>query len=226
MDGRKRGAGRPTAAPREGQKSTLGIRASAELKARLNRSAKENARSLSQEAELRLEQSFRDELTIEHSSITKMIYGPQLAGVLALISDATKKLCPMAAYESTLSVAPEIDWLSDPFAYGQFEKAVRDILDALRPPGSPDALERTGKPPNEWWWKNLGTMMAGMVLDGARDPEGHRFPKQIREVLSPHATDRSQKIRELLGAKIADSIAFDWSRIKTEASQHSGRDRK
>ena len=51
-------AGRPTTAPREGEKATLGIRASASLKDRLLAAAEVSARSLSAEAEFRLEQSF------------------------------------------------------------------------------------------------------------------------------------------------------------------------
>jgi hypothetical protein len=58
MEGKRR-SGRPTTAPRAGEKATLGIRASAELKGRLLEVAAVNDRSLSAEAEIRLEQSFR-----------------------------------------------------------------------------------------------------------------------------------------------------------------------
>ena len=55
----RRPAGRPVTASKPGQKATLGIRATATLKDRLAVAAKRNDRSLSQEAELRLEASFQ-----------------------------------------------------------------------------------------------------------------------------------------------------------------------
>lgn len=53
--------GRPTTPGRDGEKATLGIHASASLKMRLIDASKVSGRSLSAEAEFRLEQSFRDD---------------------------------------------------------------------------------------------------------------------------------------------------------------------
>jgi len=58
IDRRPMRPGRPAIAAKQGQKATLGIRATAELKDRLIAAANRNDRSLSQEAELRLERSF------------------------------------------------------------------------------------------------------------------------------------------------------------------------
>jgi hypothetical protein len=54
----KRRSGRPTTTAEPGKKVTLSIRATPDLKGRLDQQAKANDRSLSQEAEVRLEQSF------------------------------------------------------------------------------------------------------------------------------------------------------------------------
>jgi predicted DNA-binding protein len=50
--------GRPTKLATTGQRVSLGLRVTAEIKERLDRAAKESGRSQSQEAELRLERSF------------------------------------------------------------------------------------------------------------------------------------------------------------------------
>lgn len=62
---RKR-VGRPTTPGKAGEKASLGVRVSPALKARLIWAAEENGRSLSQEAELRLERSFETESIHHH----------------------------------------------------------------------------------------------------------------------------------------------------------------
>ena len=55
--------GRPTRPPRPGERVTLGLRVTADLKRKLEKDALKNGRSLSQEAEIRLERSYdRDEI--------------------------------------------------------------------------------------------------------------------------------------------------------------------
>lgn len=80
--------GRPTTPGLEGQKSTLSIRASAELKARLDAAAKERGRSLSQEAEVRLEQSFREDRPL--LAALELAYDRPLAGLLVVVGDAMR----------------------------------------------------------------------------------------------------------------------------------------
>jgi hypothetical protein len=59
----KKRVGRPTRPPRPGERVTLGLRVSAEMKRKLEKDAIKNGRSLSQEAEFRLERSYdRDEI--------------------------------------------------------------------------------------------------------------------------------------------------------------------
>jgi hypothetical protein len=54
----KRRVGRPTRPPRSGERVTLGLRVTADLKRKLEKDAGKSGRSLSQEAEIRLEQSY------------------------------------------------------------------------------------------------------------------------------------------------------------------------
>jgi predicted transcriptional regulator len=61
----KKRVGRPTRPPRPGERVTLGLRVSADLKRKLEKDAVKAARSLSQEAELRLEQSYDREWIVK-----------------------------------------------------------------------------------------------------------------------------------------------------------------
>lgn len=64
MDKRKR-LGRPMKPPTPGERTPLGLRVTAETKRKLEAAAIESGRSLSQEAELRLEQSFEREWIVK-----------------------------------------------------------------------------------------------------------------------------------------------------------------
>lgn len=61
----KRGGRPKTRQPRPGERVHLGLRVSPELKRRLERAAEQSTRSLSQEVEFRLEQSFQSERFLE-----------------------------------------------------------------------------------------------------------------------------------------------------------------
>ena len=64
MEKRKR-LGRPMKPPTPGERTPLGLRVTAEVKQKLEEAAIQSGRSLSQEAELRLEQSFEREWIIK-----------------------------------------------------------------------------------------------------------------------------------------------------------------
>ncbi len=53
--------GRPTKDPKPGQKASLGLKVTADLKKRLEMAAKQSGRTQSQEAEVRLERTFTDD---------------------------------------------------------------------------------------------------------------------------------------------------------------------
>jgi hypothetical protein len=77
--GKKR-MGRPTKPPTPGERVPLSLRVTAEIRERLEKAAVEKGRSLSQEAELRIERSFdREELLPE---VLRLAYGKSVADVL------------------------------------------------------------------------------------------------------------------------------------------------
>lgn len=126
-------AGRPTTAGIEGQKSTLSIRASAELKARLDTAAKERGRSLSQEAEIRLEQSFRDDRPL--LAAFEASYGRELGGLLLVVGDAMRAVSEYKPYAFA--------GFTPAWTFYQMVKAANAVFRRLATPGSrrlPDPL--------------------------------------------------------------------------------------
>ena len=80
MDEKPKRIGRPTKAPKPGERVSLGLRVTADIKQKLDEAAARSGRSQSQEAELRLERSFeREELLPE---VLTLAYGKPLADVL------------------------------------------------------------------------------------------------------------------------------------------------
>ena len=72
-------AGRPKRQPNPGERVPLGLRVTPELKTRLDDAANQSGRSQSQEAELRLEQSFRQD---------EDFGGPEIANIARLVAAA------------------------------------------------------------------------------------------------------------------------------------------
>lgn len=125
----------------EGVRVPLGLRVTPEMKEKLDAAARQSGRSQSQEAELRLEHSFRDENIFE--SVQDRVYGAQLSGLLTLIARAMRDIGgSLGQYKDGKwefrSDSIE-DWLSNPFAYDQAVKGVNAILEAVRPEGEPIA---------------------------------------------------------------------------------------
>lgn len=134
MQAEKKRGGRPTTKPIEGQKATLGIRASADLKTSLNESAKRNGRSLSQEAELRLEQSFRNEGLLEEA--LGMAYGRIDSDLLISVLGEIMR----AATNVTHSRTGHQHWSDDPDTFAPVVKIVDELFSALKPISEPNEI--------------------------------------------------------------------------------------
>jgi hypothetical protein len=174
----------------------LGIRARAELKTRLDGAAKWNDRSLSQEAEIRLEQSFHEEdwAKLFHDRV----YGRQAAGLLELLGMAIRNatMGRISANDQMGILAD--DWMSDPAVFDVFEGQIREILHHLRP-----ADECTWKPQSDALASKLGR---GSLLSVLRGKAGHgsddrgRLGAIVREKIGEAAVNR---IAESLGIERA-----------------------
>jgi hypothetical protein len=120
MAGKPKARGRPAKAAIEGARNSLGLRVTADLKKRLEERAAASGRSQSQEAEFRLEQSFRqDDEELE-------VWGERGAR-------EAWRICAAAA--NTLVAKSGRHWLVDPETHQHVQRAVKVILDVVGPEG-------------------------------------------------------------------------------------------
>ena len=129
----KPATGRPRKKPIEGERNHLGMRTTAELKSRLENEATKSGRSLSQEAEYRLERSFWDDEK-RQMEMLREFGGPQN---LAL----AKVVARMATVMGDLSWSR---WSENPEIFMEFRRAVNLFLDALAPPAAREGSEGAG----------------------------------------------------------------------------------
>lgn len=189
--------GRPTTPARVGERSTLSIRANALLKSRLLAAAESNSRSLSQEAELRLEQSFRDQLLLHE--ILELAFGKPLAGILLTIGGSMNETGRIAALAETRTLEGSAAWLDNPYGYDQAVQAALQIFEGLRPEGDPAATRGKLKVATE----NLGALIANGRLHAL---QGEGITVSLQEWAAP--------VRALLGP-LVDRIEPEISDVAT-----------
>jgi hypothetical protein len=131
MSQEPRRTGRPAKAAEPGTRVSLGLKVTSQVKARLDGAARLNGRTQSQEAELRLEMSFRDEGILPQ--IMALAYGRQTAGLLMLVGACISKIGGHAAFAETHTLEAVDNWMMRPWAFQQVESAIVEILNALRP---------------------------------------------------------------------------------------------
>jgi hypothetical protein len=110
--------GRPSLPKGEGKRHAIGLRATADLRRKLEEGARQSGRSLSQEAELRLENSFRDDDRITES------FGGDLT---------FKIMRALAAVVPVMNSLRGADWLSDPVVFDDVVRQWGLALSKLRP---------------------------------------------------------------------------------------------
>jgi hypothetical protein len=100
-----------------------------------------SGRSLSQEAELRLEQSFHDAALLPQ--LLNLAYRPPTPAALLVFGHIIDYVAYLAHVESLARRSQQsgrvaevrADWLSDPATFAKVEAAIRLAFDRLRPPG-------------------------------------------------------------------------------------------
>lgn len=174
--------GRPSKPPPPGEKASLGLKVTAEIKNRLEAAARISGRTQSQEAEWRLERSFdRQDLL---SEFLEASYGPQVAGLLLLLGGALRDVASVASALTLIARGVSQDsvkgfsgaawadrWLDHPHAYDEACKAVLTVLEALRPPGSTEPDKETAKALKTLSWRNIGTRVATDFLEELKPPK-------------------------------------------------------
>jgi len=170
--------GRPRAARKPGERSTLSLRITAELFARLDEAAKVKGRPLSQECEMMLEHAQRDVGSLD--AILALAYGPQLAALLREVAEVMQR----AGFYSAANVVRrrrggvtdpllrDDAWMTDAFCFDQAAQAARAILEAWRPEGERAPkwardLRESGEFANEDLPDRIGETIAHQFLTAA-----------------------------------------------------------
>lgn len=200
MDTRKR-VGRPPKAPEPGDaRISMSLRVSPEIKRRLDQAAAVSGRSLSQEAEMRLEQSFRDQALL--SQLLELAFGRQLAGVLVTAGHAMRYASRDVDWFDRWAggvSGTDWSWTKNPWAFDEMVRAMNDAIAPLRPEGEPIPPS----PPMDWdaqtrdrAIREYGMRRAYGALVGIWGAENRNLP----------ADPLSVQARELLGEDLARRI--------------------
>ena len=120
-----------------GERHPLGLRVTKEVKQKLTEAANASGRSQSQEAELRLEQTFNSGSTLFDA--LDLAYGRHWTGILLALAHCAQLTGTRGLAVNTWEFDGCEDWVKDPYAYDQAVKAVNTILEAFRPKGDVSA---------------------------------------------------------------------------------------
>ncbi len=182
----KRKPGRPPLPG--GARVPLGLRVTTEVRRGLNEACKASGRSLSQEAETRLEHTFT--ATNAVFDALDLAYGRRWGGLLLAIAQVAQITGTRAVSISQWNFEGCEDWMADPYAYDQAMCGVVSLLEAFRPRGKIVLPPNTMGLPAETFAR-LGEGFARELLSGLANPDskGPAWPfahgaDAIRERLS------------------------------------------
>jgi hypothetical protein len=154
----------------------MSFRVTPELKERMDRAASASGRSVAQEIELRLENSFRDQEDVIRAALV-LAYGPQLAALSQLIAHAARSTITVS--EFLFADRTQTDWMDNGYIFEQVAAGMAEILASLKPSGSPKVPKARRLPSGEWIAigpsaaKRLGTDQARSTLrDALREGGG------------------------------------------------------
>jgi hypothetical protein len=181
MDEQKRPRqGRPGREPRPGERVGLGLRVTPEMKTRLDREAAERGRSQSQEAELRIMMSFRDQDSL--NAALEFAYGQKNASLLLLLGrimdDASRR-------EAALGKA---NWLVDKAEFKAVFKQIYAVF-AKAFPGKDDlSLDFTGVP-DDYYFTTLAVLELAIVQRARGEPTPD-WTNKVIEMAGPGLIDK------------------------------------
>jgi hypothetical protein len=202
-ENRKR-TGRPLKPAETGKRVSLGLKVTSDIKQRLDAVAKLSGRTQSQEAEARLERSFRDEQLLPQ--LLEIAYGREVAGLLLALGSVMRDAGEHAGVRSTNSFGGAAEWFANPIAYEEARAAAATVLDALRPSRAlPEAPEVNADAA-----AGLGKQIADGMLEA--------LSNSGREGI---AGDRAAPIRKLLGAAVARIPDYSGTTVAYAMAQPS-----
>lgn len=192
--------------PKPGERVAMSLRVTPEVKGRLESAAADSGRSFSQEAEMRLEQGFRDEDLV--ARVLATAYGPQLAGLILIMARVMNEAGRTAGFNSSFTLEGMDAWCDSPYAFKQAAEAAHRVLQLATPPGeakAPAAMSGAGLPANlasviETARDYLGVGFANSAVEAVagdgRTSELQRWAAPVRDLLGPSMVKRLSKARK------------------------------
>ena len=174
--------GRPTKTPKPATRVSLGLKVTPDIKMQLDAAARESGRTQSQEAEKRLEQTFRDQsLLIE---VLGGMFGKPLAMTLLTMGQAMKMSGQQAGWLDKHTSAAIDDWFYSPVAFDQAHEAATHLLERLRPAGDPEWTDKD--PKYIELYENIGKKNVNSCIQALTGnlPSLKKIPVQAREYRS------------------------------------------
>jgi hypothetical protein len=148
----------------------LSMRITPRVRQQLIDDAAQNGRSITQEAELRLEISLRDEVLLDSAL---EFYGHGVGDLFRVLGTLMRNAGRQAAWAATGSFEAIDDWLQNPFARNQAIDAAATLLEGLRPKQE-DRLYRQPRPATLLGFtpEVVGQNAAVGALLAIKDPDG------------------------------------------------------
>jgi hypothetical protein len=196
VDNTKPKKGRPLKPAEPGKTSNLTLTVAGSLKTRLATAAQESGRTQSREAEVRLEDSFRDQDRAE--LFHDVVYGREIAALLELLGYAVKGAVQEVNLFRDRGEA-RVEGLSHPVAFNAIRAVCMRVLDALEPKGAGSA-----------GGAEMGDSETMRVLDSIATPpteadndEHSRFATFVRDKFEPASVARvAEYLKEQENAEI------------------------
>lgn len=188
----KRKPGRPPLPG--GERVPVGLRVTLDIRKGLDDACKASGRSLSQEAEFRLEQTFNRQNAVFDA--LDLAYGRRWTGILLAISTLAQITGTRAIMHSGWKFDAGEQWDRDPYAYEQVVQAINFLLEAFRPKGGtepPAQIASLGLPASAY--ERMGEEFAKDLIKGLSQPaeKGPAWPFAYT----------AQPIRERIGDLLA-----------------------
>ena len=197
IDTPKRKPGRPAKAPGGPKRASLKIRIHERTRAALEKLAAENGRSLSEEAEHRLDYSLVAQGALAQT--LDLSFGRGVSGLLILLGRILQDTGSHAGFASTQTIDGAENWLNDPYAFNQATAAVASIFEELRPEGvakTPKAGKAFGLDLTVFY-ANLGASFARTFLGAVAGEEISAdlaiLGETVRDRLGPAVVERIKR---------------------------------
>jgi hypothetical protein len=115
-----------------GKRYPLNMRTTFEVRRELERAAAATGRSLAQEAEHRIQQTFQNQKILQEA--LDLSFGPEISGLLMVIGDVMRTTAQTVAFTSTGDPSIE-NWSEYPLIYDAVARAVATVFEQHNPRG-------------------------------------------------------------------------------------------